>query len=94
MVHLGQSLAFGFEPGHDLSRVHAELDDLEGHLAADRLLLRRHVHDAHAPFAFPGTMKLSPPIVSAESDDEFPDGKAKFSDHSRARESGQSQPAM
>ena len=32
-------------------RVHARLDDLEGHAAADRLRLLGHVDDAHAPFA-------------------------------------------
>ena len=31
--------------------VHARLDDLEGDLAADRLLLLGHVDDAHAPLA-------------------------------------------
>ena len=51
MIHQGQGLPFGLEPRHHLARVHARLDDLQGHLAADGLLLRRHVHDAHAPFA-------------------------------------------
>ena len=32
-------------------RVHAELDDLERHAAAHRLLLLRHVNDAAAAFA-------------------------------------------
>ena len=31
--------------------VHARLDDLQGHLAADRLPLLGHVDDAHAAFA-------------------------------------------
>ena len=32
-------------------RVHARLDDLQGHLPPDRLGLLGHVDDAHAPFA-------------------------------------------
>ena len=34
-----------------LLRIHARLDDLQGHLAADRLLLLGHVDHAHAAFA-------------------------------------------
>ena len=51
MVHQGQGLAFGFEAGHDLFGVHAELDNLEGDLAADRFLLLGHVNDAAAALA-------------------------------------------
>ena len=35
----------------DLPGVHAGLDDLQGDLAPDRLLLLGHVHDAHAALA-------------------------------------------
>ena len=51
MVHQGQRLAFGLEPGDDLLRVHARLDDLERDLAPDRAGLLGHVDDAHAAFA-------------------------------------------
>ena len=51
MVHHGQGLSLGLEPGDYVARVHARLDDLQRHFAADRLSLLRHVHDAHAPFA-------------------------------------------
>ena len=51
MIHQGQGLALGLEAGDDLAAVHAGLDDLEGDLAADRLLLLGHVDDAHAAFA-------------------------------------------
>ena len=51
VVHQGQGLALGLEAGDDLLRVHARLDDLQGHRAADRLGLLGHVDDAHAPLA-------------------------------------------
>jgi hypothetical protein len=51
MVHERQRLALGLEPGDDLPRVHAELDNLERHPAADRFLLLGHVNDAAAAFA-------------------------------------------
>ena len=51
MVHQRQRLPLGLEAGDHLPRVHAGLDDLERHLAADRLVLLGHVDDAHAPFA-------------------------------------------
>ena len=51
VVHQGQGLPLGLEAGDHLPGVHARLDDLQGHLAADRLLLRGHVDHAHAPFA-------------------------------------------
>ena len=37
MVHERQRLPLGLEAGDDLPRVHARLDDLQRHLAADRL---------------------------------------------------------
>ena len=70
MIHQGQGLPLGFEPRHHLARVHAGLDDLQGHFAADGLPLRRHVHDAHAPFA-----NLLQQLVGADPGaGEFADG--------------------
>ena len=43
MVHHRQSLPLGLEPGDDLPGVHAGLDDLQRHPAADRFLLLGHV---------------------------------------------------
>ena len=37
VVHQGQRLPLGVEPGQDRPRVHADLDQLEGDLALDRL---------------------------------------------------------
>ncbi len=51
MVHDGQGLAFGFEPGDDLSGIHAGLDDLERDLSPDRVFLLRHEDRAHATLA-------------------------------------------
>ena len=51
MVHECQGLALGIEAGDHLPGVHAGLEDLEGHLAADRLLLLGHKHQAEAPLA-------------------------------------------
>ena len=51
MVHQGQRLPLGLEAGDDLPGVHARLDDLEGHLAADRLLLLGHEHQPEAALA-------------------------------------------
>src|SRR5206468_10898767 len=39
-------LPLGFEPRHDLSRVHAQFDHLQGDPAAHRLLLLRHIDNA------------------------------------------------
>jgi hypothetical protein len=51
VVHEGQGLAFGLEAGDHLGGVHTGLDDLEGDLAADGVLLLGHVDDAHAALA-------------------------------------------
>jgi hypothetical protein len=51
MVHQRQRLPFGLEASDDLGRVHAGLDDLQRHLAADRLFLLGHEDDAHAALA-------------------------------------------
>ena len=51
MVHQRQRLAFGFEPGDDAFRVHAQLDDLKRDVPADGLFLFGHINDAAAAFA-------------------------------------------
>ena len=51
VVHQRQGLPLGLEAGDHLVGVHARLDDLEGDLAADGLLLLGHEDDAHAAFA-------------------------------------------
>ena len=51
VVHQRQRLALGLEPGQDGLRVHARLDELEGHEPLDRLALLGHPDGAHAPLA-------------------------------------------
>ena len=51
VVHHRQGLPLGLEPGDDLLGVHARLDDLQRHPAADRVRLLGHEDDAHAAFA-------------------------------------------
>ena len=51
VVHHRQRLPLGLEAGDHLPRVHARLDDLERHPAADGAELLGHEHDAHAPLA-------------------------------------------
>jgi hypothetical protein len=51
MVHEGQRLALCFEPANDLAAVHARLENLDGHLAADRLLLLGQKDQAEAALA-------------------------------------------
>ena len=51
MVHQRQSLPLGLEAGDHLAAVHPRLEDLQRHLAADRLGLFRHEDDAEAAFA-------------------------------------------
>ena len=51
VVHERQRLPLGFEAGHHLLGIHARLEHLESDLAADRLLLLRHVDDAEAALA-------------------------------------------
>ena len=51
MVHHRQRLPLGLEAGDDALGVHAQLDDLERHAAADRLLLLGHINHAAAAFA-------------------------------------------
>ena len=53
MVHQGQGLTFGPESGNHLVRVHAQLDDLEGNVAAHGPLLLGHVHHGHPAFTDP-----------------------------------------
>ena len=51
MVHHRERLPLGLEPGDDLPAVHAQLDDLEGDAAFDRLALLGHPDFAEAAFA-------------------------------------------
>src|SRR5262249_17531062 len=51
MIHQGESLTFGLEASHNVTRVQARLDHLEGDVPADRMLLARQVDDAHTAFA-------------------------------------------
>ena len=51
VVHQGQRLPLGVEPGQHRPRVHAGLDQLERHLPLDRLGLLGPVDGAHAPLA-------------------------------------------
>ena len=51
VVHQGQGLPLGLEPGQDGPRVHAGLDELQRHLALDGLGLLGEVDGAHAPLA-------------------------------------------
>ena len=51
VVHHCQGLPLGFEPGDDFTGVHAQLDDLEGDLASDGLLLLGHIDDAETALA-------------------------------------------
>ena len=44
MIHQCQCLLLRLEPGDDTLRIHAELDDLERHPAADWQLLFRHIN--------------------------------------------------
>ena len=53
MVHQRQRLPLGLEPGDDLRRVHARLDDLQRHAAAERVGLLGQPDLAHAAFADP-----------------------------------------
>ncbi len=51
VVHQGQRLPLGVEPGQHRTRVHADLDQLERHLPLDRFGLLGPVDGAHSPFA-------------------------------------------
>src|SRR5262245_2637710 len=51
MIHDCQGLSLRLEASDDLSRVHAGFEDLQGHLAAYRLELFRHVNDAKPALA-------------------------------------------
>ena len=50
-VYKRQRLPLGLEPGDDILGVHAQLDDLECHAAADGMFLIRHVNRAAAALA-------------------------------------------
>ena len=51
VIHQGQRLAFGVEAGQHRSRIHADLDQFQGHPPLDRLGLLGPVDRAHAPFS-------------------------------------------
>ena len=51
MVHQRQRLTLGFEAGHHLAGVHAQLDDFQSDAAANGLLLLGQVNDPRAAFA-------------------------------------------
>ena len=51
MLQQGQGLTFGVEAGDHLLGVHARLDDLQGHLAFDRLFLLGQIDQAHTTLA-------------------------------------------
>ncbi len=51
VIHDGQGLSFGFEPGDHLPGIHPGLDQLQRHTAFDRFGLLGHIDHAHAPFA-------------------------------------------
>jgi hypothetical protein len=51
MVHEGQGLSLGLEPGDDALGVHAQLNDLEGNPAPDWFLLLGHIDDTTPAFA-------------------------------------------
>ena len=51
VIHQRQGLPLRLEAGDDLRRIHARLDDFQGHLAADRFFLLGHIDDAKAPLA-------------------------------------------
>src|SRR6185436_18316246 len=50
MIHEGQGLTLGFEPGDDVSGIHPQLDNLQGNAATNGLLLLSHIYDAATPF--------------------------------------------
>ena len=50
VVHQRQCLPLRLEAGDDLARVHAQLDDLEGHAPLDGLALLGHPDRAEAAF--------------------------------------------
>ena len=51
MIHHGQRLPFGLEPGDDLLGVHAQLDDFERHPPSHRLGLFGDINHAATAFA-------------------------------------------
>ncbi len=51
MIQQGQGLAFGLEAGDYLRRIHAGLDDFQGHPAFDRLFLLGQINQSHAAFS-------------------------------------------
>ena len=54
VVHHGQRLAFLFEPGEHVFRIHPEADDFQGDAPPHRFLLFREIDHAAASFTEPG----------------------------------------
>jgi hypothetical protein len=72
MVHEGQGLALGLKTRDDLPGVHAQLDDLEGDAAMDRLLLLGHIDHSAAAFT-----DLLEELVAADAVSGLFDRKAR-----------------
>lgn len=51
IVHQCERLSFSFKPGYDTLRVHARLDNLQGHPSTNRLFLFGDEYDAAASFS-------------------------------------------
>src|SRR5438105_2832069 len=64
MIHHGQGLALGFEPGDHTAGIHAEFDYLERHTAADWLSLFGHIDYAAAAFPELFTNLVMPDYVA------------------------------
>src|SRR5262249_12931455 len=52
VVHQGQGLLLGPESGNDLTRIHPQLDDLNGHVTSHGSLLLRQIDCAKSAFAY------------------------------------------
>jgi hypothetical protein len=52
MVHQGQGLPLGFEPGNNALGIQAQLDDFQSHAAVDWFLLLGHIHYAATALAY------------------------------------------
>ena len=76
VVHHRQRLPLGLEPGDDLLRVHARLDDLQRDPAADGLLLLGQEDDAHAPLADPLEELVGPDVRARPLEKARPGGAA------------------
>jgi hypothetical protein len=82
MVHEGERLPLGLEAGDHVAGVHARLDDLEGHFAADRLLLLGDEDQAEAAFAD----LLHQPVRADRGADMFLNGLGDLGGRHRRRQ--------